>query len=334
MPKPKAQRLVSRGRHLVSMPITAAAFAAGEIVSEHVDLIATCDREWANASFADHEAVLVNNCRTPFFTVAARATDYWKQLADPDRADGDAADARDSRHLSASTGWRGQLVIDGVLEPISGEVVKSELDRICEQLRLADLRDGVERTPRQRRADALVEMAMRSATAPADGLRPRPLFTVVIGIEPFIRLCETAAGTVIAPGALMPLLGDADIERIVYDPPNRKVEASHRRRFTGAMRRIIQVRDRHCQHDSGCDEPVTRCDIDHIVPYAETQHTCICNGQLLCTTHNRIIKTQRPTAKHRTGDPLPLDPDSHDHCPDAATDANTTTAERAPPTAI
>lgn len=332
MPRPKAQRLVSRSRQLVSMPLTAQAYATGDICAEHVDLIATCNREWANANFADHEQLLVDNCRTPFFDVAARATDYWKQHADPDTADRDAADVHDSRHLSASKGWRGQLVIDGVLDPVSGEIVKTELDRLCEPMRLADLRDGVGRTAGQRRVDALVEMAMRSATAPADGLRPRPLFTVVIGIEPFTRLCETAAGTVIAPGALMPLLSDADIERIVYDPPNRKIEASHRRRFTGAMRRIIEVRDRHCQHDSGCDSPVTRCDVDHIVPWPETRLTCICNGQLLCTTHNRIIKNRRlPGKRQRTGDPLPAHPDQRVTCADG--DASAAVAERAPPTA-
>jgi hypothetical protein len=64
---------------------------------------------------------------------------------------------------------------------------------LCEQLRLEDLRDGVERTTTQRRADALVEMAMRSATAPVDGLRPRPLLSVTIGIDPFNHLCQTAA---------------------------------------------------------------------------------------------------------------------------------------------
>ena len=112
---------------------------------------------------------------------------------------------RDGRHLSASVGWRGELVINGALDPLGGEIVKTELDRICEQLRIQDKRDGVTRTATQRRADALVEMAMRSATAPADGLRPRPLLTITIGIDPFNHLCQTAAGTVIAPGLLAPV---------------------------------------------------------------------------------------------------------------------------------
>jgi hypothetical protein len=290
-------RLVRRARDLTVRPHSTKAYAAGEITGRHVDLVASCNREWRNAEFADSEEFLVNRCRTPLFGVAYRTIEYWKQLADRDAADRDAESVKAGRHLSASVGWRGELVINGALDPLGGEIVKTELDRLCEQLRLQDLRDRVERTPRQRRADALVEMATRSATAPADGLRPRPLFTVLIGIEPFTHLCETAAGTIIAPGLLLPYLSNAEIERVVYDPPNRRFEASHRRNFTGAVRRVVEIRDQHCQHPSGCEQPANRCDVDHVVPRGEGI-TCICNGQLLCAYHNRTSNGQRepPTA--------------------------------------
>ena len=306
-------RLLRRVRELATMPHTEAAYAAGDITGRHVDLVASCNREWRNAEFSESEEFLVNLCRTPFFSVAYRGVDYWKQRADRDAADRDADTVRQGRHLSASVGWRGELVINGALDPIGGEVFKSELDRLCEQLRLEDLRDGVERTPQQRRADALVEMAMRSATAPADGLRPRPLLTVTIGIDPFSHLCQTAAGTVIAPGLLLPYLGDADIERIVYDPPDRNIAASHRRRFTGAVRRIIEVRDQHCQHP-GCDQPVARCDVDHVVPRSRGGITCVCNGQLLCAYHNRIYKVAADKSvrrQARAGGTHPCPHDEH-----------------------
>ncbi len=157
---------------------------------------------------------------------------------------------------------------------------------------------------------------MRSATAPADGLRPRPLFTVTIGIEPFNHLCQTAAGTVIAPGLLVPQLGDADIERIVYDPPKRRIEASWRRSFSGALRRIIEIRDGHCQHP-GCDEPAQRCDADHIVSRSDGGITCLCNGQLLCAYHNRIYKPAADKAGRRAAAVAGLHP-----CPHPSHDAD------------
>jgi len=47
-------------------------------------------------------------------------------------------------------------------------------------------------------------MARRSGTAPADGRRPEPLFTVLVGYEAFTRICELANRTVVSPGSLIP----------------------------------------------------------------------------------------------------------------------------------
>ena len=338
--RPRRRPAGHRARDLVKMPHTDAAYQAGEIYGPHVDLVAACDRQWRNAALHRRpRELLVNLCRTPFFAVAARGIDYWKQCADFDAADRDADTVRAGRHLSASVTFNGAVAIDGVLDPLGGEVFKTELDRLCQQLRLEDLRDGVERTTTQRRADALVEMAMRSATAPVDGLRPRPLLSVTIGIDPFNHLCQTAAGTVIAPGLLVPYLSDADIERIVYDPPARRFEASRKRSFSGAMRRIIEIRDGHCQHPSGCDEPAARCDVDHIVPHSHGGITCLCQGELECLYHNRIHKAATDKANRSNGAPTdgkhPC-PYPHHHTTDdlpatGTNDASGTDPSRAPP---
>jgi hypothetical protein len=132
-------------------------------------------------------------------------------------------------------------------------------------------------------------MAQRSRSMPADAQMPRPLITVLTGYGAFSRICELADGTVVAPGAVVPLLGEADIERIVFDGPSRVIDVGVRRRFfAGATRRAIEVRDRHCTHPSGCDVPAERCDIDHIVPYAEGGLTVQDNGRCLCGFHNRL----------------------------------------------
>ena len=77
-----------------------------------------------------------------------------------------------------------------------------------------------ERLGVQRRADALVQMATRSAAMPADAVTPRPLVTVVAGYGAFSTMCELADGTVVAPHHVVPWLSDADIERIVFDGPS------------------------------------------------------------------------------------------------------------------
>ena len=286
---------MSRARKLATMPVTSSAYASGEISGDHVDLVGECNRQWPDGDFVDAETVLVDACRTPWFADAVKVVEYWKQHANPDGADADAEWLRQGRSASIATGWGGEVHLDAVFDPIGGEMFRTALAAIEHELLHTDRRDGATtRTARQRRVDALVEMAQRAAAAPADGLRPRPLFTVLIGDEALRRTCETAHGTVIAPGALMPLLSDAEFERVVYDPPNRRIEVSHRRRFTGALRRVIEVRDRHCQHPSGCDVPAADCDVDHIIPHALGGPTCLTNGRLLCPTHNRITANHGP----------------------------------------
>ncbi len=241
-----------------------------------------------------------------------RTLAYWRQRVDPDGTTERAARMREGRHASISTGWRGEVVLDAVFDPIDGELVITALERIIDEFKRADLRDGVERTAQQRRADAIVEIARRAMTAPADGLRPRPLITVVIGLEPFTHACHTAHGTVIAPDTIIPLLSDADIERIVFDPPNRR-----RHRLAPAQLRRIGAPHhpgprRPLPTPSGCDVPAHQCDIDHVVPWSHGGPTSIDNGQLLCPTHNRITKNHGPRPplprRPRTGDPLPFQP--------------------------
>ena len=73
------------------------------------------------------------------------------------------------------------------------------------------------------------------------------------------------------------------------------------RTFVGALRAVVEVRDRHCQHPSGCDEPIDGCDVDHIVPWSHGGVTSQDNGRLLCRYHNRI-ESQHPRPPN-TGEP-------------------------------
>jgi hypothetical protein len=285
---------IRRARQLRSMPATAAALAAGELSPDHVDLLAKANRPWRNASFADHEATLVEQCKVLRFYDARKMVDYWCVRADADAAEDRAERQRNAAHLDVSSTLDGTVVINGLLDPIGGSIVSDELTRLERELYLADQRDGVTRTSSQRRAAALVVMATRSATAPAGGRRPRPLFTVLVGDETMSQLCELSNGTVVTPGSIFRYAGDAELEVVLFDGPSTVVSVSHRRTFTGALRRAVQVRDRHCQHTSGCDVPADDCDIDHVVPHAADGPTSQFNGKAECHPHNR-------------------NPDRHDH---------------------
>jgi hypothetical protein len=133
-----------------------------------------------------------------------------------------------------------------------------------------------------------VVLPRRASTAPADGRRPRPLITIIAGERSLAHLCELANGTVIGPGHLLPHITSCDVETIIFDGPHHPITKSPQRSFTGALRRAIEVRDRHCQHPAGCDEPIARCDVDHTTPWAHGGPTDVDNGRLACRYHNRI----------------------------------------------
>lgn len=285
---------VKRARRLRTMPHVSRALAAGELSPDHVDLLAKANQPWRNAVFAEHEESLVEQCKVLRFRDARKMIDYWCARADAVAAEDRAERQRNGAHVDVSSTLDGTVVINGVLDPIGGSIVNDELDRLERELYLADKRDGITRSASQRRAAALVEMATRSATAPADGRRPKPLFTAVVGDDTLSQLCELANGTVVTPGQLFQYAGDADLEVVLFDGPSTVISVSHRRTFTGRLRRAVEVRDRHCQHKSGCDVPADQCDVDHVVPHAAAGPTSQFNGKLECHPHNR-------------------NPDRHDH---------------------
>ncbi len=220
-----------------------------------------------------------------------RAVTYWRQLADPDGVETDAATRHAARRLHLSQTLDGMWILDGYLDPIGGAAVAAALDRIDQQLFETDWADRDHATPRppaQRRADALVELARRAGAVPAGARMPEPLFTVLVGYETFAgRMCELAEGAVVTPGELVPWLAEGWVERVVFDGPSRVTDVGVRRRiFTGATRRAVEVRDRECFHEY-CDVPAERGEIDHIIPFAAGGPTVEANGRAACRYHHR-----------------------------------------------
>jgi hypothetical protein len=128
-------------------------------------------------------------------------------------------------------------------------------------------------------------MAKRSAGA--SGGSSKPLIHIVIGEESFKDLCETAAGTVLTSGQVIPLLSEAQIQSIIFDGRSILKDVRHKRSFEGSLKTVLDIRDRHCQHDSECDVPASKCQGDHIIAWSKGGQTEVTNGQLLCGFHNR-----------------------------------------------
>jgi hypothetical protein len=72
------------------------------------------------------------------------------------------------------------------------------------------------------------------------------------------------------------------------------IDVGTKRRFTGATRRAVEVRDLICFHDS-CEVPAERCEIDHKQPWENGGPTTQANGRCGCEFHHRQShKNPRP----------------------------------------
>ena len=280
-----ARRELRRARRLVEMPFTRVAVGAGGLGIDHVDLIlryATDDR-WEY--FVRDEEVLVEQlCGVRLWDDARRILAYWAMRVDDEIGLAPPCQAASTVYLSRDE-VSGEGDLQGRLAAVHTEIVDGELRRLMREIALADKAAGVTRSAGERRGEALVLMATRSMNATATSARP--LFQVLVGADVFVGMCQTASGIVLHPAQLEPWLATAVVESFLFDGPTTVVGVSRKRTFTGVVRRAVQVRDRHCQHASGCSIPFTDCDVDHIVPWIVGGETAQSNGRVLCATHNR-----------------------------------------------
>jgi hypothetical protein len=302
LPLSEARSQLRRGKTLPRMPLVEEAFSAGEIGVAQVDVLVRAVQSMARVNdelFPRDEAVLVSAATELKFAAFSATVAYWTQLADPDGAEACEMEKRARRDVYVSQSLGGMWLGKMTFAPIEGAIYSGELMRLEAVLFEADWAeakvrlgrdphlDELARTPGQRRADAAVEMAVRSGAMPEGSRRPEPLFSVLVDYPTMTgRICQLANGAIVSPGSLVPYLDQAWFERIVF-APGKRVECSVTSRFfTGATRRAIEVRDQECTHPY-CETSAEECQIDHIVPYAKGGPTNQENAQAQCGFHNR-----------------------------------------------
>src|SRR5829696_10363049 len=271
LPEATARRQVQLGRALPHLPVAESAWLAGDLGSSAVEQLARARTDATAEQLATDEPQLVHLARELHPRAFARVVAYWRQAADADGAEDEGQALVAARRVHLSSSFEGAWFLDGVLDPISGEIVATTLARVEQELFAADWAEAraasgdaatvehLARTPAQRRSDALVEVCRRGTAVPEGSRAPRPLFTVLVDQQHLLRSCELARSrTVVAPGALVPWLAEADVDRVVFDGPDRVLGVGPTRRlFTGADRRAVEVRDRECTTSTATCRPRT-----------------------------------------------------------------------------
>jgi hypothetical protein len=203
-----------------------------------------------------------------------------------------AAEARahDRRHVTLSSEQAdGQVRVTGRLDVESAAIIRAAIDPLSAPAAVGD-----DRSPGQRRADALTEvcrLALNTEQLPDNG-GDRPQIVVTVDLDTITR--QLAAGTLdtgqaLSPEAVRRLACDAAILPAVLDGAGQVLDLGRQRRlFTGPLRRALVLRDRGCAFP-GCDRPPRWADGHHITHWTDGGETNLTNAVLLCRYHHRVI---------------------------------------------
>jgi hypothetical protein len=182
--------------------------------------------------------------------------------------------------------------LDGTLDGEGGLLLQTALDAECSRgARSPDDR----RTPAQRRADALVELARRyldsSDRAVVGGERPH--VTVVLDLETLQGRSAVAValegGAEISPASARRIACDASITRVITSGRSEPLDVGRKTPVVPAsLRRALTVRDGGCRFPT-CDRPSGWCDAHHVVHWADGGATGLSNLVLLCRRHHRAV---------------------------------------------
>ena len=222
-----------------------------------------------------------------------RVVDDWCHRQDQDRAQNEAERKRERRRLDIAPGASGMVQGGFELDPEGGEYLMTAVQAVVD----ADVKTGGPdfRTPRQRRADALVELARRyldSSDRPSMG-GERPHITVTVGLD-VLRGTEDGTaeldhGSAVHKSIARRLSCDASVRRIVLGPRSEPLDVGRKTPvIPAAVRRAVIARDRTCRF-TGCGRPAAWCDVHHIKHWAEGGETSLSNCVLLCRRHHHLI---------------------------------------------
>jgi hypothetical protein len=333
--KSAADRTVAlTARRMVQMELVEAALVAGQILGAHAARLARACRPKVVDLFRRDEEMLVGFAKELSWKDFEIAVSQWELFADPDKAEGTEDKAWAERTLQLNRVGDG-YVLHATTDLVTGEFWEKTLQRLERELFSKDWNEAEEihgdsvsndvlgRSNMQRRHDALNELLRLAMGTPADRT-PDPEVVVMIdavtlreelerladptGAQPARndpggwfgeRLSTTLGGSPVSPAKALKLALRGHIRRVVFESKSIVIDAGQRQRFfTGAMRQVLEVRDRGCTQP-GCDTKPWLCDADHVTPFDRGGPTALSNGKLLCRSdhrHKTATKDRMPAA--------------------------------------
>jgi hypothetical protein len=314
---------VRTARLCTALPQCHAALAGGGLGIEQVRELA---RVFANPRCGDELAPVIDRLvdlagEAPFEGFS-RAVRQWERLADADGAFRDAEAAHAGRsarlvfvgeegYLDARMGAVQFAQMREVLERFTRAEFDAEWDQLRQQFGDDACPGMLERTDRQRRADALAAIFSRAATADPAAKDPEPVVDIVIDQAVYEaqlaamvageparfdpgsldhQRCSTTTGIPVDPADAVAASLVGHVRRVVVDGDGRIIDLGRRRRiFTGAAR-TAAILQAALDSDGRCIWPgcgLHHCQIDHTDAWTAGGPTSPANAGPLCARHNR-----------------------------------------------
>ena len=289
-----ASRLVGQGRALEQLPQVAAAFAAGEIGADQVEVIAEIARP-VNRELAQRQGIDLAAVEAALVLVGTHGTHRDLQSAVGDYLAKLDTDGREPDPTAQRSVWLvqqpdGSWTIGGTLDAVGGQKLATALESVQAASRCA----GDTRSRAQRTGDALVQLAdnaLASGELPVlRTVKPHVIATLplsdLVDPAPGPAAARTGTGATLSAARARWLACDANLTRIVLAPDGLPLDVGRTQRIVPAhIRRAVELRDEHCVF-AGCEAPRWYCDVHHIVDWALGGDTSLENSGLLCERHH------------------------------------------------
>jgi hypothetical protein len=287
-------------RRLDEQPRTREAFEAGDIGYEHVRQVSRVladTRDRLEPEKQDEaEAMLVDVAREHDPGSLRQVCEHLRHVVDAEGFRRSEADRFDRRRFHMSPLMDGMEVVDGLLDAEGSATLRSALDPLAKPV------PNDTRTPSQRRADALVELARRAldrGDLPTNG-GERPHVNVTVDLATLERKAGAPAAEMawsdqpISGEAARRLACDAAVSRIITVGRSEPLDVGRRTRtIPPALRRAVIVRDGQCV-EAGCDRPPEWCDVHHRVHWIDGGETTLSNLELRCHPHHDRVHLELP----------------------------------------
>ncbi|MCI0688149.1 MAG: 13E12 repeat family protein, partial [Sporichthyaceae bacterium] len=255
----QASAQVRLARRLDRYRLVAAALAAGELGVRHAEVVTRCLDEVAaglgdGVRAAEVERGLVAVARLADPLRLSRECARLRHQVAPEMATAADWNAHAARELSLSVTVAGMVAVSGTLDPLTGEAVLAAVGSLAAPSGPDDAR-----SPGQRRADALGELARRQLAAgglPAAAGEPAQVLVTVdlttlegrAGMDPALFSWVGPVSGELARRVAC----DAKVTRVITDGASQPLDLGRATRIVGSgLRKALWVRDRHCRYP-GC----------------------------------------------------------------------------------